>query len=313
MHIGTKQGFAPLAAIIIALLILGGGGYAIKKVSDKGREKAKQEQVEKEKAAQEAEKEAEQKREEAAIGSSIHVKLDELNTSGQKGEATITQTGTSTVKVIVTITGKPSKVAMPSHIHVGTCPTPGDVKYPLANVDKGAAQTELPITLEQLTSGLPLAINVHKSATDIKTYVACGDIKAENSSEAKNESYNGGKDEDAKDNGKDEKTETGSAKETKGVTAPVKGAVVTYDVNGFSPKTITIKKGETVVFQNKTGKPASVASNDHPTHLLYPEFDQYKTDQRGKDEFRFTFKKVGTWGYHDHLNATVGGTVVVTE
>lgn len=90
-------------------------------------------------------------------------------------------------------------------------------------------------------------------------------------------------------------------------------AIVIYDANGFSPNTITIKKGDTVIFQNKTGKPASVASGAHPTHLLYPEFDQYKTDQRGKDEFRFTFEKVGTWKYHDHLNANMTGTVIVTE
>ncbi|MDO8594723.1 MAG: hypothetical protein Q7R93_04405 [bacterium] len=68
-----------------------------------------------------------------------------------------------------------------------------------------------------------------------------------------------------------------------------------------------------MVFENKTGNRVSVASDVHPTHLLYPEFDQYKTDQRGKDEFRFTFDKVGTWGYHDHLNAGMVGTVVVTE
>ena len=86
---------------------------------------------------------------------------------------------------------------------------------------------------------------------------------------------------------------------------------VTYNTQGFSPKTVTIKKGETVVFENKTGKKASVASDEHPTHLLYPEFDQYKTEQRGKGEFRFTFEKAGTWNYHDHLNANMTGTVVV--
>ncbi|PIQ69189.1 MAG: hypothetical protein COV91_00230 [Candidatus Taylorbacteria bacterium CG11_big_fil_rev_8_21_14_0_20_46_11] len=86
---------------------------------------------------------------------------------------------------------------------------------------------------------------------------------------------------------------------------------VVYDVNGFSPKTITVKIGDTVVFENKTGKNASVASDDHPTHLLYPEFDQYKTDQKGNTQFSFTFTKAGTWNYHDHLNANMVGTVIV--
>lgn len=88
---------------------------------------------------------------------------------------------------------------------------------------------------------------------------------------------------------------------------------VAYDENGFSPSPITVKIGDTVIFENLTGNKASVASDDHPTHLLYPEFDQYKTDQRGEDQFSFTFTEVGTWGYHDHLNADMVGTVIVTE
>lgn len=88
---------------------------------------------------------------------------------------------------------------------------------------------------------------------------------------------------------------------------------VVYDENGFTPNSLTIPVGSTVVFQNSTGRKVSVASDDHPTHLLYPEFDQYKTDQRGNDTFSFTFEKVGTWNYHDHLNANMVGTVIVTE
>lgn len=95
------------------------------------------------------------------------------------------------------------------------------------------------------------------------------------------------------------------------VEAVKKEVTVTYTDEGFSPKIVTIKKGDMVVFQNKTGARASVASDEHPTHLLYPEFDQYKTEQRGKDEFRFSFENVGTWKYHDHLNAIMTGTVIV--
>jgi len=175
MRTNTKQGLAPLAVIIIALLVIGGGGYGLKKAVDKKterKEKEKQEQVEKEKVEKEEAEEA------ANAARTIHIKLDEQNKSGQKGEATITQIGTSTVKVIVNITGKPSGTAEPAHIHLGVCPKPDAVKYPLTNVDKGASQTEIPnLTLDELLAGLPLAINVHKSAADIKTYTACGNIE----------------------------------------------------------------------------------------------------------------------------------------
>lgn len=103
-----------------------------------------------------------------------------------------------------------------------------------------------------------------------------------------------------------------SALEAKTSAIPIE-TIVTYNANGFSPNTVTVKKGGMVVFQNKTGKVASIASDDHPTHTKYPEFDQYKTEHRGQNEFRFTFDKVGTWGYHDHLNTNMTGTVIVTE
>ncbi len=287
MRINTQRGIAPLALFIIALLVLGGGAYGIKKVviakKERG-EKEKQEQTEK--AAKDAE-EGEYGVATTTAPSAIHLKLDEQNKSGQKGEVTITQIGTSTVKVIVSITGKPSGVAQPAHIHLGACPNVGAVKYPLTSVEKGASQTEIPnLTLAQLLSELPLAVNVHKSAAEIKVYTSCGDI---------------------------EKKKTSSNQGAAAITAMPTEITVTYSATGFSPKTVTIKKGDTVVFENRTGKKASVASNDHPTHLLYPEFDQYKTDQRGKTEFRFTFEKAGAWNYHDHLAPTMTGTVIVTE
>lgn len=282
MHFSTKKGFAPAIAIIIALLVIGGGSYGIKKFSDKKTKK----EVPPVTTGMPVPGTDTKETEVFEKVTTLQVRLDEQNTSGESGQAVLTQIGTSTVKVVINLTGKPSTVAQPAHIHIGACPTPGAVKYPLTNVDKGASQTEIPnMTLEQLLAELPLAVNVHKSATDVKTYVACGNIvKEETKSEMKEES---------------------AVKQSE--------MKVVYNTQGFSPESITVKKGETVVFENKTGKRASVASNDHPTHLLYPEFDQYKTDARGKDEFRFTFEKVGTWGYHDHLNASVRGTVIVTE
>ena len=308
MGINTKQGIAPLAAIIIALLVLGSGGYGIKKGVESRNSKKEKEKAEQQEAERKVAAEKEQKEKEVKMARVIHVKLVEQNKSGQKGEAIIKQTGTSTVKVIVITTGKPSGVAQPAHIHLGACPAPGAVKYPLTDVGKGASQTEIQnLTFDDLLSGLPLAINVHKSSTAMKTYTSCGDITTENVAVGEEKMNENEKGMEKKDTSM--KSDQGAA----AVTAIPKETVVTYNASGFSPQTITIKKGETVVFQNKTGKSASVASNPHPIHTAYPEFDQYKTDQKGKDEFRFTFLKVGTWGYHDHLNASNGGTVVVTE
>lgn len=284
MRINTKQGLAPIGILIIALLIIGGGAYGIKKIQEWRADTANEKKTETGDEEGEMEKEP----------TTLQVKLNEQNASGQGGQAVIVQVGTSTLRVIVNLAGKPPLEAEPAHIHVGSCPNPGAVKYPLTNVDKGASLTDIPnLTIAQLLSELPLAINVHKSATDLKTYVACGDIKAEDTSSAG----------------------TSSAMPVPGTQTPemiVSQEVrVMYTSGGFSPKTVTIKKDDIVVFENKTGKPASIASDEHPTHLLYSEFDQYKTDQRGKNEFRFMFEKVGAWKYHDHLNSTMMGTIIV--
>ncbi len=80
---------------------------------------------------------------------------------------------------------------------------------------------------------------------------------------------------------------------------------------GFLPESITVKKGTVVRFVNETTGPMSIASDPHPAHTDYPGFDQFKSSFAGKAEYDFTFEKVGTWGYHNHLSPDMKGTVVV--
>jgi len=101
-------------------------------------------------------------------------------------------------------------------------------------------------------------------------------------------------------------------------TTQTQQAVVTYTDSGFSPKTLTIKKGETVLFKNTASDDMRVASNPHPIHNGYPTtggcvsstFDSCNTIAPGQS-WSFTFDIVGRWGYHNHLNPTEGGTIVV--
>lgn len=93
-------------------------------------------------------------------------------------------------------------------------------------------------------------------------------------------------------------------------TSPAESALVTYSDRGFSPEIVEIAVGGTVTFKNEATRDLWVASNDHPAHLLYPEFDAKKGYAPGS-EYRFTFEKAGTWKYHDHLKASLGGTIIV--
>jgi hypothetical protein len=107
----------------------------------------------------------------------LQFKIHAQNGSGEAGTATLMQSGDDVV-VRVRVTGAPSDVPQPAHIHMGTCdklnPKP---TYPLHNVVDGYSETTVKdVKLSDLTSGT-FAINVHKSTADIATYVACGDLK----------------------------------------------------------------------------------------------------------------------------------------
>jgi hypothetical protein len=69
-------------------------------------------------------------------------------------------------------------VAQPLHVHKGACakldPKPA---YGLATLTNGKSETTIDVPLASLEAG-GFAINGHKSAQDVNTYVFCGDIPA---------------------------------------------------------------------------------------------------------------------------------------
>jgi hypothetical protein len=105
---------------------------------------------------------------------SVNVKLSQQNKSKESGTAKLTPAGDKT-KVELSIKGAPKGVSQPAHIHEGSC-AKLDPKYALQNVVDGKSTTEVPVSISELQKG-NLAINVHKSAEEVKVYVACGDIK----------------------------------------------------------------------------------------------------------------------------------------
>lgn len=99
-------------------------------------------------------------------------------------------------------------------------------------------------------------------------------------------------------------------------------ATVTYSASGFSPSEVTIKKGGTVTWTNSSGGQMWIASAQHPSHVVYAgtSREEHCPDATGAafdqcagstGDYSFTFQKVGTWNYHDHLNAQKFGKVVV--
>ncbi len=100
------------------------------------------------------------------------------NNSGVSGTATLSE---EDGRVKVTLKLKNGVLALldparPAHIHLGSCPNVGDVKYPLNSVVNGRSETMINVSLAQLKAQLPLAINIHKSATQANVYIACADL-----------------------------------------------------------------------------------------------------------------------------------------
>lgn len=164
----------PIAIIIIALALAGSGGsyYVIKKQARQAREAQ-------EKALRDGDvklNEMRMMRGEMMRHKVMVISLAAQNNSKESGEAMIEDAG-GKAKVTIKLDVTPRETPQPAHIHVGACPNPGAVKYPLTNVVNGNSVTQLEISVDELLKNLPLAINVHKSAAEAKVYVACGDIK----------------------------------------------------------------------------------------------------------------------------------------
>ena len=84
----------------------------------------------------------------------------------------------------ISIKGATPGAELPWHVHSGKCGSNGAVvgdgaAYPLLKVkDDGTAKAEAKLGIATPTSGA-YYVNVHKSAADAKTIVACGDLTIE--------------------------------------------------------------------------------------------------------------------------------------
>jgi cytochrome c oxidase subunit 2 len=105
----------------------------------------------------------------------LQATLETLSSSGQTGSVEINDEAGRAV-VLVTVVGEPKGATEPAHIHVGKCPAPGDVKWSLNSVVDGKSTTTLDVGVDELLAAGDIAVNVHKSASEIATYVACGDL-----------------------------------------------------------------------------------------------------------------------------------------
>ncbi len=88
--------------------------------------------------------------------------------------------------------------------------------------------------------------------------------------------------------------------------------VVEMTETGFIPTELTIDQNTWVTFVNQDTRPHWPASNPHPTHTLYRDFDPKKPLLPG-ETWKFQTGKIGTWRYHDHLNPHQRAVLTVVQ
>ena len=118
--------------------------------------------------------------------------------------------------------------------------------------------------------------------------------------------------------------EAAPAKKAKRTAPETASLTVEITADGFAPESLTVHAGDTVTWLNKHTVHSWPASASHPLHRDYPGsdlakcssterssiFDACQRLEQGKS-FAFTFNEKGSWKYHDHLNPSHTGTIIV--
>lgn len=88
--------------------------------------------------------------------------------------------------------------------------------------------------------------------------------------------------------------------------------MVTYTDAGYTPKEITIKAGDMVVFDNQSKSEMMTAFGEHASHDEYPDKKAHLSVETGL-QTTITFPNVGTFPYHNHHAEENEGSVVVQQ
>jgi plastocyanin len=84
---------------------------------------------------------------------------------------------------------------------------------------------------------------------------------------------------------------------------------ITYSSRGFSPSSITVKAGSTIKIVNSSNEQVEFNSDSHPTHTDNSELNVGAIEPGGSATI--TVNDIGTWGYHNHLDESEAGTIIV--
>lgn len=106
---------------------------------------------------------------------------------------------------------------------------------------------------------------------------------------------------------------TNTANETPDTGSPNNEVTISVTSTHATPSSVTLSAPAFVIWVNDASGTISIAPDVHPTHEKYAGI--WDDDGSGEidpgEMYSFTFSQPGTYTWHDHLNETVTGTVIV--
>lgn len=114
---------------------------------------------------------------------------------------------------------------------------------------------------------------------------------------------------------------------TVSATPTADGVTIDYTNQGFSPASVRIIDGDSVTWTNSSSENLWVASDPHPQHSGYDGTTRSEHCAAGYTgptpldsctmiapggSWTFVFNQVGSWGYHNHADDEMRGTVIVS-
>lgn len=87
---------------------------------------------------------------------------------------------------------------------------------------------------------------------------------------------------------------------------------ISYTADGFDPSILEVPAGARVRFVNNAQVSVWPASDPHPTHSDFPEFDSRAGILPG-ESYTFTFTKLGTFSFHNHSKSIERGIIRVSN
>lgn len=91
----------------------------------------------------------------------------------------------------------------------------------------------------------------------------------------------------------------------------IEPAYVTITNDGFVPETLKVAVGQSVIWTNEDAQPHAISSDPHPEHTSLPSLNSDVIDQ--DSTYQYEFMQAGTYNYHDELDPSVTGTIIVEQ